>query len=43
MFSAPHEHATCHTTPPDTSPGQGIVHAKPRNKGGYSSRIEGYD
>jgi len=33
-FGAPHEHATHHTTPLDPSPEQGIVHARPRKKGG---------
>lgn len=42
-FGAPHEHATHHTTPPDAFPGQGIVHASPRNKARYGSCIDGYD
>jgi hypothetical protein len=42
-FGATYEHATHHTTPPDAFPGQGIVHARLRNKARYDGCIEGYD
>jgi hypothetical protein len=42
-FVAPREHATHHTTLPDTFPEQRIVHARRRDQARYGSCIQGYD